>query len=169
MSEPNGSNRRPQFTLSIETQLIADRLSAVAMGEQVSYDELSKIAGSNVREDRGALESARRVVLREHGIVFDVVRGSGLIRLDDNAIIESRARDVRHINRAAHKAMVKQSKANYESLTPENKLAFNTTGSLLKLVSIASSRDANKRMRIAVTAANQQLSLAQSLEALKGG
>lgn len=69
---------------SPETQDVIARLSQCAEGDVVTYDELSDIAGRNLRtEGRWILESARRIVEREFKLHFEPVRGVGMRRISN--------------------------------------------------------------------------------------
>jgi hypothetical protein len=54
----------------------------VEPNEIVTHDELSEVAGCNVRkEGQWALRSMLRILEREEGIIFEAVRGVGLRRI----------------------------------------------------------------------------------------
>lgn len=86
----NGKEPRELFRLSVDTQIIFDRLCKAEIGEIVTYSELNKLIGRNTQAGNDAyscLASARRKALHENKIVFDVIMNNGLKRLDDSGII----------------------------------------------------------------------------------
>lgn len=92
---------KPLFVMSKETQAIVEVLRGV--NQEISYPHLSAAVGIAVTGNTPALASARRHLESAEGIVFDVVRGQGLVRLDDVGKVASTARHARSISRAARR------------------------------------------------------------------
>lgn len=131
----NEEDSRPMFTASVDATLLAKRLAKCAVGEQIGYGELSAIIKRDVTgDDRHLLETARRIVQREHKIVFDVVRTVGLVRLSDAEIAEVWRRDVASIGRKARAGARRTACADYEKLQPEKQRAFNTAISVFGFI-----------------------------------
>lgn len=94
------------LSLSPETQALSDALRAVSLGATITYAALSESIGRDVTGPaRATLVSARRIVLRDFGAVFEVKRAHGLRRLkpDEAPDIGSAAR--RKIRRTSSRAM----------------------------------------------------------------
>jgi len=64
-----------------ETLALVERLREVSIEETITYDDLSKVIGRDVRHVRHLLASARARVLKEHGILFGTERSVGLRRV----------------------------------------------------------------------------------------
>jgi hypothetical protein len=65
-----------------ETDLLIARLRDVPLGQEISYADLSRVIGRDVRTfARPRLSSARDIALREFGVCFFAVRGQGLRRI----------------------------------------------------------------------------------------
>lgn len=156
------------FARSVNTQFLVDRLSTCAMGDVVTYTELSRIAGCDVQNGhRGTLESARQIVQKDKGFVFGVVRNEGIQRMTDEEIALNAKDDIHAINRKAKKSIRRQANADYSKLSEVGKLAFNTSGTILTLLSAASSRGADKRIETAVKDSSKPLSLTDALVAFQ--
>ena len=79
-----------QFKASIDAQTLYRKLIAIPEGGSVTYSDLSAEIGRDVQGvGRSALDTARRMAIREDRIVYGVERGIGLIRLDDKGIVDS--------------------------------------------------------------------------------
>lgn len=95
----------PRFTASANTRLLAQRLRSAAEGEIVTYPDLSAEIGRSVSGATATLHSARRMLRRDHMIVFDVVTGVGLKRLGDRDIVATSSRMARNIRRHAERGV----------------------------------------------------------------
>lgn len=75
--------------VSITAKLLVIRLQKANIDEIITYEELSQLAGQDVQHQaRSAMETARRIVMKESGKVFDPVRGVGLKCLSREATIQ---------------------------------------------------------------------------------
>ena len=91
--------------VSINTQLLCERLSKLEVEELISYDVLSRVAGLDVRgKARHNLLAARRRVLGNHKIATGCVSGRGIKRLSDTGIVQSFSSDLRSINRKSRRS-----------------------------------------------------------------
>lgn len=78
-------NPRPDFKLSIDTQLLIERLREVQYGERISYRQLSELIGRNVQmEAVGLLDTAIHYLAREEQIFFSKVRATGVQRMTES-------------------------------------------------------------------------------------
>ena len=76
--------KRPIALLSADAKALHERLLKVAVGELVGYDALTAEIGRDVRKlGYGALQTARRRVLKQKQYVFGTVANEGLRRLND--------------------------------------------------------------------------------------
>lgn len=90
--------------LSANTRLLITALKRLEPGDEVRWPELTRAVGRDVRSDaRSALESARRVLLRDEKIRFGVVRGVGLRRMTDLEVATSGDAALRSISRKANR------------------------------------------------------------------
>lgn len=90
--------------ISVDAQLLYDKLATLNIGDRLGYAELSKLIGSDVQEDaRGRLQTAIRKLRNDDRIVIGTVRGEGVERLDDSGIIGEGDRVIKHIGKAARR------------------------------------------------------------------
>jgi hypothetical protein len=103
----------PRFAarLTAEIRLLADRLRAVPHGGTVSYQELSNLAGHDVRRYRYRLERARDLLLEENSIAFDTVRKTGLRRFVVEDLPNVGAATRKHCRRSARRGRHVMTKA----------------------------------------------------------
>lgn len=143
--------------LSIDSQLIAERMMQVEIGQLVTYEVLSEVIGQDVTGDhgRGCLATARRMLQRDSQMVFDAVRGVGLKRLSDAEIVQSGARSVRRVRSAARRgSRLLTSVGDFDSLPASDKLRHNATLSVLGAIEAISSAGSVKKVEQRVTAAS---------------
>lgn len=87
---------------SADTDHLMNVLRGIAVGETVSYSQLSDSLGVDVRKyRRGQLDSARRALEREEKITFETVREQGLRRIEGKEVVETHRDFRRRVRRAA--------------------------------------------------------------------
>ena len=135
------------FQLSADSKTLASVLREVAKKDTISYAALSRAIGRDVRtECAGALRSARMLVQRENRMVFDSVRGVGLMRLADSAIVDlaDKARDKvrKHARRTAKKLVC----VDFDDLPNDKKIKHNAALSMFGVLSEISTDKSMKRL-----------------------
>lgn len=94
------------LSLSPETRALAEALREVPLGGTVTFQGLSAVIGRDVtKAARGNLESARRIVLRDHGAAFVSIRGQGYRRLRPDEAPDIGAGARRKIRRTANRTV----------------------------------------------------------------
>lgn len=157
--------KRIDTQMSVDARILRDRLRALDVGDRVGYAELSEAIGRNVQTiARGALATARRALMREDRVVFGVERGEGLIRLNDGEIVEHGSTGLRRIRRAAQRTAKLVTCAEFDRLSPEERSRHNMTLSLTGALQIMTSSHSQKKIEQAVSAANEAIPLAKTLE-----
>lgn len=161
-------NTQPEFRLSSDSKALAKELEAVEVGATVSYSQLTAAIGRDVQGGgRGALETARRIVQRDHRAVFDVVRNTGLKRLADSEIVDlsDRARDgLRHSARRIAKKLVC---VDYQKLTAAHQCKHNAALSMFGAIAEMATDTAQRRLEKNIQANTEQLPAAKAaIEAL---
>lgn len=87
------------FVMSENTRAMVKALRSI--NRDVSYETLSKVVGFPVTGATPSLTSARRHLHSAENILFDVVRGQGLRRLDDGEKVSFMAKPAKQIHRAS--------------------------------------------------------------------
>lgn len=123
------TEKRALPEMSIDTQVLIKRLTQVAVGEVVTYDELSKLIGRDVRNGaRGFLNTARHRLKRDDRAIFAIVRKVGVKRLDDFGIVKAGESGMQHIrNQTRRVVQTLGCVADYENLPNDVKRAYNLT------------------------------------------
>lgn len=162
--------KQPEFKLSTDSAALALRLTEVAVGDIVRYDDLSKAIGRDVRSSAaGALESARRVAQRDSRAVFASVRGEGLRRLTDAEIVDLSDSGRDRIRRQAKRTAKKLVCVDYDALPAEKKVKHNAALSMMGALASIATDTAQKRLEKQIAETGKQLPAAKSaIEALGG-
>ncbi len=163
-------NRQPAYRISADTNTLIRILKTAEVGDTIDYERLTAAIGRNVREQgRGALDSARKIVQRENGFVFDVVPTVGIKRLSDQEIVKTSDRGRQHINRTARKtAATLTCVRDYSALPQDLQTKHNAELSILGAIAHASSAKQAERIEQAIGNNGQQvLSLDKTLEHFK--
>ena len=105
------------FELSIETQRLAALFAEMAVGEVISFKVASARMAFTVKSGLPAYAYARHIVLRDHGIVIEGIRGVGFTRLDGSGMVGKGHRSMAGIRRAAHRGSAVVTAAIRQNLT----------------------------------------------------
>jgi len=150
-------NKKQFHPKSLETELLEKRLLELEPGQAVSYEDLTKIIGMDVRPGKGRgyqrLHSARQSI-RTH--VFFAGDG-GVRRLTDSEILELQATRTKHIHKTANKSQKEILAVDVSKLTPETKVLFNLRLSHALLLAQATTAASVKRISAAVAASQDKL------------
>lgn len=112
----------PMFQLSERTEAIVKVLRGV--NQDISYGAIASAVGFPVTGATAALSSARRILESRENIVFETVRGQGLIRLNDSGKVASTERHARTIGRTAKRGSKRLTTVeNFAALKPNEQLA----------------------------------------------
>lgn len=157
--------------LSIDSKLLYERLLKLAVGEEVTYAELSLLIGRSVRADGPAysnLQTARRMLKRENRIVIGTVRATGVVRLDDCGASKTGQAAIRTINRAARRGVETLSCVEFDNLPPEEKTRHLAASAALGVTYLCTKQSSVKKIETATGGGQQTLSIANTLELFKG-
>lgn len=122
---------RPSFQMNADSRLLMQHLAKTPIGQTVTYEELSRIISRPVNGANGSLQTAMRRLLRDSGMVFGNVHGTGFKRLDDSEIVAEGGRATDIIRRRAKRAIERQSKADFNKLTREQQGRYTAQVSVL--------------------------------------
>lgn len=164
-------SNRTLFRLSIEARLLRDFFRGLKDGETRAYVELSEIIGCDIRTSgRGALRTARDIVLREDGIVIDVVPNVGVKRVNDSEKIAGAVVVNGRIRNAARRSMARlQAVSDFDKLSEADKLTHNATASVMAAHDLMGKQRSIDKIVAAVNAsATGQLPIAKTLELFRG-
>lgn len=151
---------------SAETSWLVKRLLALAVGESVTYKELSLGIGRDVQaRGRSALHSARHIIEREEDVLFAVIPNVGLKRADDPTVLHGEERNVRHVARNSRRTVRRLGRGcNRNKLPLEDRAQYDVTIATSAMIAGALKPSVRKRLYAKVTA---DMPVPQLLEALK--
>jgi hypothetical protein len=97
------------FTKSEKTLAVVRVLDASPRGWTVPYGALQRELGMDPQEEgRCYVDSARRILLRDKGRLYDCVPGEGIRWLTDEEVARRGPRCLRRLNRAARREVRRQ-------------------------------------------------------------
>ena len=162
--------KRAIAELSIDTQVLERKLLTMAVGEMVSYTDLSALIGRDVRNGaRHLLQTARKRVQRDNQMVFTPIWGQGLKRLDDTAIAHSgEAARVKMHNISRRTRQKLACVSDFEALPNDAKIAHNVAMSVFGAIEQVTQPKALQKLAAHVTnGKHDALPTAKFLEAMK--
>lgn len=156
--------------ISVDSQVIIAKLRTMKKGDVISYSDLSKLISSDVTtKSRYALNTARRRVLMDDGMVFEAVRGVGIKRMDDTGIISIGEQSERRLHRLSRNAMRKLSCADTTNLNNEQRLELASHSSIVGTIALITKPSKIKLIKAAVQASEEKLSVAKTLSIFSTG
>ena len=156
-------------SLSIEAGAIMSRLRECKPGDVVTYDELSKVVGKDVRMSRGGLATARKRVEVDDRIIFETIATVGVKCLTALEAAQSMTAHVRRTRSAARRGVRKARAIDVLAVPPAERLTLIARASYLALVDGTGAPAAQKRLEAAIQTQDGSafLPLQRSLEALR--
>jgi hypothetical protein len=154
--------------ISAGARLIHARLAKVPVSEVVTYEELSRVAQTNVLTHRWLLETGRNLARRQEGMLFAPVRGVGLKRLDDIGIGDDVNRDRKLIHRKGVRSLRKvECVTDLAGMPDADRTRLLATASCMGAIVHATSTPTIKKLSAVVQKSPAKLPLAETLEAIK--
>lgn len=160
-------NKKPSFMgeASVDTRFLVEAMRKIKPGEMITYKELNQACGRDVREKRHLTDSARRILLRDHGMVFRCIANEGFIRLEDEKIVHVVNIDRRErMRRQAAFAIKELGCVEYDRLPQTCQLSHNTGMALFGALYQATSKQSVKKLQERVANAGGEIDLSGTLK-----
>ncbi len=150
---------------SSDVRLLVERMAKVGAGETASYRELTQLIGRDVTVHRHIVESARRILLRDHNMVFRAVINEGYRRLEDAQVVDVVNTDRRQrIRKQARYAVRELSSVNYDKLSQDKQLKHNTGMAMFGVLIQATDASSIKKLQERVTNAGGKIDVKGTLQ-----
>lgn len=150
---------------SNDVQLLVERLQKVGVGETATYRELSQLVGRDVRIHRHLIDSARRILLRDHNLVFRSVVNEGYKRLDDAEVVDTVTTDrKKRIRRQAKYAVRELSSVKYDCLDKQRQINHNAGMAMFGVMIQATDKSSIKRLQEKVANAGGKIDVKGTLQ-----
>lgn len=94
---------KPIFSTSDETNRIVSLFSEMSIGDTLSFSRASTILGFAFKSTSSSYQSAKRIALRDNGVVIEGIRGVGFKRLDGSEMVRKGFRTQASIRKAARR------------------------------------------------------------------
>jgi hypothetical protein len=138
MSKGDTNGKGLNLQPSVNQQVLCRELMKLNVGETRSYLALSSLIKADVQRDkRYILQSALRAMLREERMVFGVITGVGIYRMNDAQIVDVSAASVGKFHRLSARAIRKLACADFEHLDNDHKIKHHTAASILGTLAYA--------------------------------
>lgn len=144
-----------------------EHLSGCAIGEITPYEQLSQLLGYGIRGKPYILQQARRRLQDDLRYVFATITNVGVQRMTDVEIVNTGSRSVVQIRDRAHRAAKTLACVqDFDAMPNDQKLAHNTSLSILGALSMALGPECIKRVEAATGKALQALAVRDTLKML---
>ena len=161
-------SRKHLFERAIETQEAIELMRPIERDASVTYGEPAEKMGCNPQQGgRSNVNSARRYLQREHGMVFVAVPKVGYKRLTDTDIVKSSPEALTKSRRASRRAAHRLTCVEYDDLSKIDQISHQVHLSLFGAIQAISKADAAKKLTAQVQTSMRSLPLNATLEAFK--
>ena len=151
--------------VGVDTGFLVELMRKASPGEIVTYAAMNAACGRDVQGNRHLIDSARRILRREHSMVFRAVDNEGYRRLADDAIVDTVNADRRNrMRRQAAVAVQELSCAKYDDLDRDKQVKHNTGLALFGSLYQATSRQSVARLHQRVVNAGGSIDLSGTLK-----
>lgn len=132
--------------ISLESQLIAQRLEQLEVGDVIEYEELTTLIGRDIRKHRGHLATARNRLLRDKQMVFGTIHTVGLKRLSDAEKITVGRSYIKRSHQAAHKSLVTFSAINLDNLSGDEARRLHSVSTQARTLQYLSTQSSEQKI-----------------------
>lgn len=133
--------------MGIDVREVVERMRTLKQGESVGYRELTQLIGRDVTVHRHICDSARRILMRDHNMVFRAVMNEGFKRLDDAEVVDVVTTGRRNkIRKQAAVAVRELTTVAYEALGDSHQKRHNTGLALFGALFHATSKASVRRL-----------------------
>jgi hypothetical protein len=155
------------FLRGYQTNALVTALMGIPAGETVPYELLNTVVGGDIRgKCRTYLNTARKILVRDHAISFLTIPKVGLRRLADGEVAMRSINGVDKVHRTAMRERAKLKVQNVQALSTVESQTMLACGSLLSMVS-ALTQPKEVRRFTEGQAVNSQSALEASLAKFK--
>lgn len=154
-----------EFQKSADAKVIESVLSEAVVGKPITYEEISKAIGRDVRKhSMSALNTAKRSLFKEKQMVFATERNVGLVLIDDSTIIKSIEKDRLHLHRTASKSLKKLAAVKFDNLDESSKKEHVVASAQMGAVAMFAHKSSAKKIESKVTAKAETLPIGETLK-----
>ena len=160
--------RKTLFDRAIETQAAIQVMRPIGRGEIATYGALEKEMGCNPQAGgRSNVNSARRYLQREHGMVFVAVPNVGYRRLTDTEIVAGGPGGHAKVRRVSRREATALTCVDFDGLSEAQQASQQGHLTLHAATQALNRADAIKKIEPAIKKSMRSLPLNQTLEAFK--
>jgi len=164
------TSKKTQFVVSDEIRRLYERIRTARVGDLITYDELSRIAGFSVQSEKGRkkLDSARRRALKVDRLLFSAVTNTGIQCCNDVEVVSSGGKMIRVVRSLARTGVRRLTALrDYAALSNEKKVEHNVVAAQLGMLEYASSTKHTRNLSEAVQSTASTLSIGDTIDEMK--
>jgi hypothetical protein len=162
------ASKVPNFLCSMESRQLADWLiergSKKDHKEIVTYEELEKAAGVDVRQKRHILQTARAIAIREAGVDYATVNKQGIMLLDSTGVVGVGESVIGRVRRCTTKVLKRLAWVEFDTLSESDKIRHNANASFIGVMRILTGKSSRKRIEGAVAATQSKLPVKETFK-----
>jgi hypothetical protein len=164
-------NKEQQFSRERhwQTQALVDTFATLKENEVVPYADLAERCKIDEKSVRARVQSAKKIVLREHHVIIDIVRGVGVARLTQTDVTAPVGRAIGRMRSAARTGhrLIRDGVTNFDKLSRETKSTVYMQQAIVGTVLLATDRTSRRLLKKHAEETNSEIKIGRTLEMLK--
>ena len=151
------------------TSALVDVFAALEEGVTVPYAELAKRCNIDEESVRRRVQSAKKIALRDHHVVIDVVRNVGVARLAQNDVTAPVGRAIGRMRSAARTGhrLIQHGVTDFEKLPPDTKSEIFMQRAVVGTVLLVTDRASRRMLKEHASETNSEIKIGRTLEMLR--
>lgn len=159
---------RKRFEKSSDTHILEGLFTKAEIGDIVTYEEMTKSIGRDVREfAHASIRSALRAAERQ-GIIFEARPNVGYVRLNDAEIVKKSDADKTSIRKKTERAMDRLGVVKFDELSDADKKKHTVTSAQLGAIRMFSTSSATKKIESKVKGSSSVIPIGETLKMFTG-
>lgn len=152
-----------------QTQALVDAFVTLKENEVVPYAELAKRCKIDEKSVTKRIQSAKKIALREHHVIIDVVRGVGVARLTQNDVTAPVGRSISRMRSAARTGhrLIRNGITDFDKLSTETKSTVFMQQAVVGTVLLVTDRSSRRMLKEHADETNSEIKIGRTLEMLK--
>jgi len=153
------------FQQSMETALLIAHLKKTVVGQTVSYEELTRVAGKPIVGGASELRTARIRLAKDNDMLFSCLPTKGVMRLDDRGIVNEGIARTGHVRRYTKNTAQRLAKiADFSALPRDYQLKHSSAISINATIAFMTRTKVMKRLEGDAPPTKKPLPIEQTLE-----
>lgn len=152
-----------------QTQSLVDVFAGLKENEVVPYADLARLCKIDEPAVRKRLQSAKKIVLRDHSIIIETVKSIGVCRITQELVTAPVGKAMGRMRSAAKTAhgLIRHGITDFDKLTRETKSTVYMQQAIVGAVMLTTSHSSRRMLKEHADTTNGEIKIGRTLELLR--